>query len=136
MTTETTQAGRVTIYKIGEFGMGYRKIEASRVAWGFGRYAQYDNAVTVEFTPKGARKALEFVETRHASTIILDGWGHPDPDSMWGEANGGTQTSRHRAFDRAWESEFAAQLAAHVAATGAKILADFRGHDPKDRFGA
>ncbi len=125
---------KVTIYFRGEMMGNYHKIEARNYFAGTTSYAQYPAAVQFAWVPKGSRSARGSVQTFQPSLLILDGHGHPDPASMFGEKEdrGGVtiQRGRHSSCSPEWTSEFDAMIDAHVAATGAKVLADFRKHNP------
>jgi len=67
---------KVTLY------IGRRKYEATQVKVLRGPYAQYLNAFHFQFKPKGARKLRSFVEQYKPNTVIVDGWGHPEFDTL------------------------------------------------------
>lgn len=126
---------KVTIYFHGEMFGCIHKIEARSYFVQTGAYAQYSSAVACYFVPKGGRNPRGITQTFRPSLLILDGWGHPEPAAMFGaeETSGEGVTvsrSRHSAFASEWQTEFDATITAHVAARGAVILADFRGHNP------
>jgi len=126
-------AARVTLYFMG--GLGYSKIEASSVSLALIAYAQYASAVEVKFVPKGARKERGFVQTFQPSLIVLDGWGHPDPDGIWDESTKregdgySTVQAKYRSCDPRWASDFGTKLAGYLESSGAHVLADYRGHN-------
>lgn len=125
---------KVTLYFHGEMFDCIHKIEARAYHTQIGRYAQYTSALTVHFLPRGGRNPRGLTQTYRPSLLILDGWGHPEPAEMFGaeevSPSGATVSrARHSAFSPEWQSEFDSMIAAHVAATGATILADYRGHD-------
>ena len=136
-----TVAAKVTIYHKagGNLGSHVVKHEARSVAIAVEPYAQFDAGVIVDFVPKGAQRSRRFTETTDASTVVLDGWGHPEPASLFDPAtektSGGvtTSSSRYSSCDPRWTSEFRTMIEAYAAKSGAKVLADFHGHDPKER---
>lgn len=129
------QARKVTIYRKSEFGLGYTKVECRKFGFEHRKYAQYDGAIHVAFVPKGKRRVRGFVETSYPSCVVLDGHGHPDPDSpwtAWGSSETGCEVrqSRHMSFDPAWDKEFNAKMAEYLAESGATVVLDTRENDP------
>lgn len=119
-----------TLYLRGEFMGNIHKIEARDIMIETGvKYAQYDNAIRVTWTPKGARRARGTVLTYRPFCVALDGWGHLDPDSMFGKATE-TETGvlvshgRHSACSGGWQSDFLVQLAVYLETSGASIAYD------------
>jgi hypothetical protein len=127
-------AGRCTIYFRHDMGMGVTKVECRSAEWGEVSYAQYDNAVAVRFVPKGKQRTRGIVETFQPECIILDGWGHPDPDpkedeSTRREGNGVSSVRcKYSSSDPRWMSALRTKLA------GRAVLRDFQGHEVKARF--
>lgn len=132
-TTIETGEEKVTIYKRGAFGIS--KIEAKRLYIKLAPWAQYRSAVQVSFLEKGKRKEHGFVDSHNPSTLVLAGWGHIDPDSSFlPEEPGATpeivvSKGRYGACDPRWQSDFDAKIAAYLEASGARVIADYRGHD-------
>ena len=129
-------AGKATLYYTSDMGMGIRKVEVTSITVTLEPYAQYRSAVAIDFVPNGKRKVSRFVETSHPSALVLDGWGHPNPDGMWDEStrriNGGVGSveGRYSGFDPRWQSDFDAMIAKYVAANpGVVVLADYRRHN-------
>lgn len=119
--------GPSTVYVHGAIMsfVGYRSFYATRVSLKQMRHAQYERAVLVTLVPKGKRKERSYMETSHASTVIVEGWVEeqlPAPHDPSG-------TARHLSFDGQWNREFAAWLDAMCRESGRKILADLRGYD-------
>ncbi len=127
--------GAVTMYFRSEMGFGMVKIEAKSCTIEVKPHAQYAAGIYVEFIPKGKRKARCFVQAYSPSLVVLDGWGHPDPESPWEpvveRGNGvSVQVGRYSACDPRWQGDFDAKLSAYLEASGATMLHDFRGHQP------
>lgn len=129
---------KVTLYYQGGFGMV--KVEATRFKVEVRPHAQYERGVYVEMVPKGKRRAREFVQAYSPSLIVLEGWGHPDPDSAFlppepGKTDGvEVSHGRYSSCDPRWMSDFGSKLAAYLEEKGSKILLhDFRGHQPGSR---
>lgn len=123
---------RGTLYVRSEFLGNYVAIEAKDIEVAFRPYAQYASAIEVRFTPKGARKPRGFIQDYSPSLVVLDGWGHFSPASAYD----GTSTSRHLCHSEGWSKDFAGELAAYLERSGAKIAADFRGHNPHSKYAA
>jgi hypothetical protein len=125
----TIEKRRVTVYFLG--GLGYVKKEASAFGHQVSEYAQYEAAVRFAMVEKGHRKPVGVVQTYKPSLVVLDGWGHPDPDGAWTDSAHGEQVSRHVGFDDAWSAEFDAKLDAYIASGRGKVVCDYRNHDTK-----
>ena len=67
---------KVTIY------IGRKKYEATQVKVSREPYAQYVDAFYFTFKPRRARKLRSFVEHYEPKTVVLDGWGHPEFDTL------------------------------------------------------
>jgi hypothetical protein len=101
---------RVTIYMPTMSGI--LKIEASAFASAVAPHAQYRSAVHYAYVRRGERRARSCIKGYRPSMLILDGWGHPDVQAP------------PEAFDAA--------MSAHIKATAAIVVADYRGHDSQD----
>jgi hypothetical protein len=128
---------KATIYFRGEMMGNIHKIEVRSFSVEVRPYAQYSAAIEARFVKKGGRQVLGFVQSYAPSLVVVEGWGHPDAAPIFGpavERDGVTVfRGRHSSCSPEWATEFDALLAAHVASTGAKILHDFRGHNPHGR---
>lgn len=125
-----------TIYFQGGYGMV--KMEVSKLSVELKPYAQYDKAVHVEFVPRGKRKARGFVQSYRPSLLVLEGWGHPDPDSAFlpptDQGDGvATLVGRYSSCDPRWQGDFDAKMKAYLETTSSKVLHDFRVHDASSR---
>lgn len=78
-------ANLVTMYIAGEFFGNIQKLECKLVAHGTKKYAQYNNAPFVNFIPKGKRSLRGVIKSFQPYILILDGTGHPEPETVWGE---------------------------------------------------
>jgi hypothetical protein len=114
---------KATLYRHAEMGFGYRKIEVSAFFHQVRPYAQYDHAHQLIYLPKGARIARQTFDTRDPSTIVLRGWGHPDPAGIMSGAKGGVG---RMSFDPEWTREFDDMIDAYVAGHKVKVLLDLR----------
>lgn len=125
-----------TIYVKGEFLGNIKKIEAKNIKVRVRKYAQYNNAIEVNFIPKGRgrRKEQGFVQTYQPSLVILAGLGHLDPESPFGPetARAGSEVfvsrSRYMSQDPGWQNDFDKRLNEYLSSfPGAKIEVDARG---------
>ena len=92
------------------------------------KYAQYDKAVRVTFIEKGKRKRVGFMQTSHASLVVLEGHTtiNTKPRMETETRNGITiESTRYSSFDARWSEEFDAAL----VASSATVLRDFRGYN-------
>lgn len=125
---------RVTVYLMNSLMGNIQKVEARLVDHGRKPFAQYTDAVYVHFIPKGKRKVRGYTEGYKPYVLILDGWGHPDPDSMFGEVdNSGpvpVATGRYRAFDAGWTRDFEAKIDPYIARDDVTVVADYRETPP------
>ena len=115
--------GKATIYRAGGF-MGIAKTEVREGSILMQPYAQYPEAAVVRYIKPRARRNLGFTVTpNHDGSgiflLVLEGWDHPEPDSMFGEA----QTSeaglefregRYSMCDPRWESDFNTMIEAYL----------------------
>jgi len=131
MTTATKiEFEKATIYTTSEFMGNVVKTEVRKGSVGIRPYAQYDNAVHVHFVAKGKRKRSGFVKSHKPFVLILEGHGHPDPATLYGEAeateNGEASVARgrYRCFDPGWVRDFRALMSAHINKSqgGAKVV--------------
>ena len=126
--------GRVTLYLIDSLLQGgYLQIEASRAQVRRVAYAQYNTAVELTYRPKRARHDRQIMQTFQPTLVILEGWGHFQPDEYYtpGTVHEGQHCTVTQGAFRGcageWRSEFTAMLDAYVAETGAKVVRDYRG---------
>jgi hypothetical protein len=124
--------GKATIYRAGGF-MGIVKTEVREGSILLQPYAQYKEAAVLRYKQPRARNLRGSTITPTGTSgiflLVLEGWGHPDPDSMFGEA----QTSesglefregRYSMCDPRWESDFDTLIEPHLAT--ATVLYDGR----------
>ena len=123
-----------TLYLQSSMLGSYTKIEATNIKITTGRHAQYDCAVHVRFVPKGKRSLRGFVQDYHPTLVVLEGWGHFDPDDAFVRTSETSSITRHSSFSEEWETEFDAKLARYLASSKAVVLADFRGHKSSGRY--
>lgn len=113
---------KVSIYCQGAFG--YSCHEVNLHAMKVRSYAQYQNAVEVQF--KAPRQRLMRSMVRVGGMIVLEGWGHIQPASAFKSLGGGVSESRYACFDERYASEFDAMIDQYIAEKGVRVLVDAR----------
>jgi hypothetical protein len=115
----TTTFENCALYLANEF-MGNivrRDCRTVRITVGV-QYAQYPNAIKVEYMPKGARNRRGFYLTYKPFLVVLSAKDAIDPASMLGAPTPGgspgvsVAMSRYSSFDSRWESDFTVALKA------------------------
>lgn len=137
--TQVVKLEKATLCFQGDFGMQYHVIHCREIEVTLVEYAQYSQAVEVRYTGKGQRSRRGFVQGYKPTVVILEGHVQLDVPDMWGEKKQGAGVSvaraRHSACSDGWSQDFDVALAAAVA-KGAKVVADFRGHNSYSRKAA
>lgn len=124
---------RVTLYAGGLFG--YQKIEAEWVHVDRRPYAQYVDAIFVEFLKRRKRRASRMVLDRRPDMVILLGWDHPDlqerfvrEDLSPGLPGSTIMKTKYASGDKRFAEEFESALEAYLTEIPlAQILLDLRG---------
>jgi len=93
---------KVTIYFKAVLGIGKKE-----------GIVQYASKHRVQFMAKGARTRASVIDSYYSPFfLVVAGWGHPEPDSMWDPAktstSGGvtTQHGRYTSTDPRWVDDF------------------------------
>jgi hypothetical protein len=76
---------KVTLYTVSEMMGNVIKREIKMTSLEYKEYAQYKSLLHVQGIPKGKR--TEYVwrsQGRYAFFVVVEGWGHPEPASMFG----------------------------------------------------
>jgi len=127
---------KVTIYSRSDFMGNIVKCEARLVEHGRRKYAQYDAAPFVKFIPKGKRKVRGILKGYNSYFVIIDGWGHPDPDSPWTELDHSgvlpTQRSLYSSCDSRWVADFENKLGEYLTSEKVTLVADYRKGSPTE----
>ena len=134
MTTEAHKKeflGRATIYLRSELYGNIHKLEVKHVRFWRGPFAQYSNAVCVEYLATRQRHFRRITEGSCFSILILEGWNHPSPDSLWGPNESSAPDVavfqlRYPSFDPRWRIDFDRLIANHITKTQPRIVVDFR----------
>ncbi len=106
------------------------------------QYAQYNNAIKVEYVEKRARKSRGFYLTYKPFLVVLVARDAIEPDFMVeldtpGERSGVTLSkSRYSSFDSRWESDFMATLVAKNIRPLFQVSNDYNTHDNSKRAAA
>jgi len=121
---------KVTIYTSSEFFGSFHKYVGKLIDFGTRKYAQYDNAPFVTFIPSKKRKARQILKSFQPMILILEGIGHPDPETIWGgskKENDVTVTqSKYSSFDERWSSDFDSLIDKYIQESGVNVIADYR----------
>lgn len=111
---------KATIYTTSELMGNIVKTEVRKGEVEIKPYAQYSKAVHVRYVPNGKRKKRGFVKSHEPFVLILEGHGHPEADSLYGEAeatqNGKVSVARgrYRCFHSGWVDDFRSLISAHI----------------------
>jgi hypothetical protein len=123
--------GKATLYTRNGFG-AITRIEVKQASIEIRQYAQYNHAVECRFRKPRQRVDRGFVQTFQPDLLVLDGWGHPAPgaafESVSESADCSVSRARYSACDPRWARDFNAQIDAYLARSGARVVADYRGH--------
>ena len=127
--------GKATIYKAGGF-MGISKLEVREGSIEMKPYAQYPEAAWVRFKAPRARVLRGFTVTPdHDGSgiflLVLGGWDHPEPDSMFGEAKTSEaglefREGRYSMCDPRWQSDFNTMIDPFLVDQAVTVLYDGR----------
>lgn len=120
---------KVTVYTRSTLLGNIVKTEARLVSHGLVRYAQYENAVEVILRPKRARKNRRYCEGYNPFVLILEGWGHVDPDGIYPEAKKDERAVRGRygSFSAGWVNDFNGMMNEYIESGKGRVVADYRG---------
>lgn len=121
------RAAKATLVYQGEFGFSYTVLHVRNLEVRIAPYAQYSQAVEAIFTPKGKQKARRMFQHSHPTLVVLDGWVDVKVPETF-TARGDHEITRATSFAGSWDGEATAAIDAAVAG-GARILADYRGHN-------
>ncbi len=114
MESTTTTFENCAIYKATEMMGNIVRLDVRSVTIKTGeKYAQYNNAVKVEFVKKGARTRRGFYMTYKPFLVVLRAKDAISPDSIYSEPDAmGTCVGRYDCFESGWKSDFLSALAA------------------------
>lgn len=121
-----------------------REIQVLRREW-----AQYPSAVEYRYKKPRQRAWRGSVASYKPYLVVLEGWGHPDPDSPWVTVKDTpdvtVEESRYSSCSDGWGNDFDKKLAAYLEANpSVKVLGDYRHttgcntyeREPKSEFDA
>ena len=111
----TKNLNKATVYLQGPFG--YSTLEVNDLAVSTGAYAQYAQAVFLEYRPKGSRKSTRHRKalTGHPKATIVEGWGHPQYDRFNTETISDcvVRTAKYAVYSPEWEQDFSRFMQDH-----------------------
>lgn len=128
-TLPTRRIPKATIYVEGVFG--YSTLEVNDLEIKSGPYAQYNNAVFLEYRKKRARKTSRLRRTLsyRPAAVVVEGWGHPKFDSFGPSEISETglivSQGLHSSCSPEWQNTFSTFLASN----GLTPVVDLHGWD-------
>jgi hypothetical protein len=120
--TDAREFESVTIYTDGDFWGNIHRIDATKARIWVGPYAQYQNAVFVEFVRVGKRKQESFVRTGDPYVVVVPSEAAIEPDGLYVETSDGVSPTRYSTADPRWREDFDKKLQLSMI----HILADYR----------
>ncbi len=102
-----------------------RRIDARQAKIWVGPYAQYQNAVFVEFVGVGKRKRECIVRADDPYVVVVPLDRAVEPDELYVETTGSVSATRYGTTDPRWREDFDLKL----QLSSAPILADYRAKD-------
>ena len=121
------RAEKATLVYQGEFGFSHTVRHVRDLEVRITPYAQYTQAVEASYIPKGKRTRYGMTQHYRPTLVVLDGWVDVKVPETF-TARGNHEVTRATSFAGSWDGEAAAAIDAAVAG-GARILADYRGHN-------
>lgn len=140
ITRTKEQKELVTIYTVNGFGSISMSI-GTLIELGKQVYAQYNNAPYIKYTriarptvvgiPKGKRKEVGYIKGYKPFLVVLKGFNHPEPNSMFNKAikqPSGLITSKstYSSFDERYITDFNEGFNSYLEANKDLILMDVR----------
>jgi len=128
LTTEGISLGNVHKLEV-------REVEVIRKPW-----AQYPSAVQCKYLLPRKRNWSGRTGSYKPYIVVLEGWGHPDPDSPWvtikEDSEVSVSESKYFSCSDGWETDFDRKLTSYLEANpSVKVLGDYRhtnGCNPHD----
>ena len=121
------RAAKATLVYQGEFGFSHIVRHVRDLEVRITPYAQYTQAVEASYIPKGKRTRYGMTQHYRPTLVVLDGWVDVKVPETF-TARGDHEVTRATSFAGSWDGEAAAAIDAAVVG-GARILADYRGHN-------
>lgn len=128
MTTKTLPTKRIkkaTLYIQGVFG--YSTIEVNDLDIKTGAYAQYNNAIFLEYRKKRARKRVRQVLSYSPQGVVVEGWGHPKFDNFGKRQRSESGVVFSKGLHTGCSPEWAGTLSSFLDANVLTPVADFHG---------
>lgn len=127
--THTFAKIKATVYSAGAFGIDRTEVLLTEIRTGV-KYAQYNNAGYIRYIPKGKRTVTGISLTYSPFAIVLEGHGHPAPDSGFVPLESsipGTTISKYGCFSDEYRTDFAPAFDAYCIANNITPIFDARG---------
>ena len=125
MPSDPKRFENVAIYTDDDLWGNIRRIDARQATIWIGPYAQYQNAVFVEFVGVGKRKGESFVREDDPYVVVVPLDRAVEPDELYFETKGSVSAARYSTTDPRWRKDFDLKL----QLSSAPILADYRSKD-------
>jgi len=129
---------RATVFMPGSMFGNWNKVEVNDLVVYKAPYAQYAEALHVQFRAKGKRKTVGRAEGSHPRLVVFEGWGIDlDPESMWNTPTRDDKLgveikqSRRSGFDKGWDEEMQRRVQAYAKKP---VLAIFEGLEEARKF--
>ncbi len=108
---------KATIYTTSTMIGNVIKIEAVELRMWRAPFAQYSDAVHLEWRAYRQRTFRRIVEGYRPYFLVLRGWSHPDPASFFVPSTSevGVLLSRYSSFDKRWRAGFNSTIEAYLA---------------------
>ena len=122
----------ITVFVIGEFGLGVHTYEGWLVEHGRHKWAQYDAAPFVTFVPVGKRNPRHWQGHYRPYCVVLRGHNLPiAPESPFEKVESGVEgvtvsRSKYTMFDDRWGTDFDTKLDAFLQSHPDVLVADYR----------
>jgi len=105
---------KITVYYSTEFMGSIAKVEGYLIEHGRRKYAQYDDAPFVKFTPRKKRKPICILKGYKPYLLILKGWDNVDTQGLYSEGrtegNVTIREGRYASFDDRFKTDFDAKI--------------------------
>ncbi len=130
ISTTKEQKELFTMYALCGFG-SVVKYEGTLLELGYQDYAQHKHVPFIKYIPKGKRKPIGYIKGYKPFMIVLKGYNHPEPNSMFDKAikqpNGLiTSKSTYHSFDERYVTDFNNGFNEYLTLNKDLILIDVR----------
>ena len=122
MPSDPKRFENVAIYTDDDLWGNIHRIDARQARIWIAPYAQYQNAVFVEFVRVGKRKGESLVRADDPYVVVVPLDRAVEPDELYVETKGSASAARYSTTDPRWREDFDLKL----QLSSAPILADYR----------